>query len=120
VTLKTVFDKLLTLPTELLEGQLPVLICAPQSGLEEPRKVYYLANATNDNIVPDEVSNTADNRRTTRSAESLRKKIILDQTAEDIDHIDPFPPTSLNTSTTPIPSFGPAKRRHQNPHRCTC
>jgi hypothetical protein len=62
--LKTVFNKLLTLPTELLKGQLPILICAPQSGLEEPCKVYHLANAADDNIVLDKVSNTADNCHT--------------------------------------------------------
>src|SRR5882762_316747 len=58
--------KLLTSPTELLDGLLPVLICAPpESPSEEPRKIYYHADGADDNTKPAEVS---DNRRTTRSA----------------------------------------------------
>jgi hypothetical protein len=65
VSLK-IFDKLLTSSTELLDGLLPVLICAPpESPSEEPRKIYYHADGTNDNSKPTEVSDT---RRTTRSA----------------------------------------------------
>jgi hypothetical protein len=57
---------LLTLPIELLDGLLPVLICAPpDSPSEEPRKIYYHADGARDNTKPADVS---DNRRTTRSA----------------------------------------------------
>jgi hypothetical protein len=63
--LEKIIYKLLTLPTELLDGLLPVLICAPESPSEEPRKIYYHADGADDNIKSAEVS---DNRRTTRSA----------------------------------------------------
>ena len=57
---------MLTSSTELLDGLLPVLICAPpESPSEEPRKIYYQADGTDDNAKPAEVP---DNRRTTRSA----------------------------------------------------
>jgi hypothetical protein len=60
--------KVLTLSTELLDGLLPVLICAPpESPSEEPRKIYYHADGTDDNTPSPEASSVADNRRTTRS-----------------------------------------------------
>jgi hypothetical protein len=62
---------LLTSPTELLDGLLPVLICAPpESPSEEARKIYYHADGADDNTKLAEVS---DNRCTTRSAGAASK-----------------------------------------------
>ena len=64
MTFFLVFRTLLIQRTELLDGLLPVLICAPPtSPSEQPRKIYYRTDGTDNNSLPAEVS--TDNRRTT-------------------------------------------------------
>ena len=67
MTFFLVFRTLLIQRTDLLDGLLPVLICAPPtSPSEQPRKIYHHTDGTDNNSLPAEVS--TDNHRTTRSA----------------------------------------------------